>query len=119
MVLSLLFLPGRIIEEGLHALASYPWAKLLRVEIEPGTGRAVTRVQFRDATPQWAIAFAHIAPELVAALAGVGVIGWWLLGGAVWLPATTLDWVLLCLFGAQWLAIAIPSSADADLGGGT
>jgi hypothetical protein len=50
----------------------------------------------------------------MATAAGGAVIVWWLLGGGVWWPATTLDWILLSVFGAQYLALIIPSGADAD-----
>lgn len=114
VLLTLLFLPGRVIEEGLHALGALPWAEWVRVEVNPQNGTAHTRVQFRDGTPQWGIRFAYLLPELLAALSGIAVIAWWALGGAIWLPATTLDWALLSLFGAQYLALVIPSAADAD-----
>jgi hypothetical protein len=112
--LSLLFLPGRIVEESLHALGAWPWAEWIRVEVDPQSGTAHTRVQYREGTPQWGISLAYLLPEAVAALSGAAVISWWALGGDVWLPATTLDWVLLSLFGAQWLAVALPSAADSD-----
>jgi len=117
VVLSLLFLPGRLVEEGIHALVSLACGARVAVEIDPVEGSAVTRAQFRDGTPGWAIGAAHLAPEAVAAVAGVAVIGWWLVSGAGWWPTTVLDWVLLCLLGAQYLAIAIPSSSDRDWGG--
>jgi hypothetical protein len=114
IVLSVLFLPGRIIEEGLHALAAFPFADVVSVEFRPDAGTAETHVQFREGVPRWAIRVAYILPEAVAWLAGLSVIVWWAVGGDVWLPATSLDWVLLCLFGAQYLAIALPSALDAD-----
>jgi hypothetical protein len=114
IICSLLFLPGRLVEEGLHTLAALPWASWVRVEIDPEHGTAETRVQFRDGTPDWAIRAAHLLPEAVAAVAGAAVIAWWLLGGAVWWPVSVLDWVLLSVFGAQYLALVIPSAADAD-----
>ncbi len=117
-LLSLVFLPGRLIEEGVHALVSLACGARVAVEIDPVEGSAVTRAEFREHTPQWAIAAAHLAPEAVAAVAGVVVIGWWVVAGPVWLPATMLDWVLLSLLGAQYLAIAIPSRADSEWGDG-
>lgn len=117
VLLSLLFLPGRIIEEGIHAIVSLAAGARVAVEVDPVDGSAVTRAQFRDGTPQWVVTLAHLAPELAAGAAGVAVVAWWLLGNAVWWPATVTDWVLLCLLGAQYLAIAIPSAADADYGG--
>lgn len=115
--LSLLFLPGRLVEEGIHALVSLAFGARVAVEIDPVNGSAVTRSEFREGTPGWAIVLAHLAPEALAAVAGVAVIAWWLLGNAVWWPVTVFDWVLLCLLGAQFLAIAIPSGADMNFGG--
>lgn len=114
VVLTLLFLPGRIVEEALHALGAVAFAKRISVELEPGAGSVYTEVEFRERTPQWAIKFAYALPELVASAAGIAVISFWLLGGDVWFPSTTVDWILMCLFGAQWLAIALPSSEDTD-----
>lgn len=114
VLLSLLFLPGRLVEEGLHAVGAFYWADWIRVDINPQAGTAHTRVRFRDGTPRWAMTLAYVLPEAVAALAGAAVIAWWAIGGDVWLPATTLDWLLLSLVGAQYLAIALPSAADAD-----
>jgi hypothetical protein len=114
ILLTLLFLPGRIVEEGLHTLASLPFAEAIRVEIDPRAGTAHTKVAFREGTPAWAIRFAYALPEIAAGIAAAVVIGYWALGGAIWLPSTTLDFVLLGLVGAQYLAIALPSAADAD-----
>jgi len=111
---SLLFLPGRIVEEGLHVLGAFPWARELSVHIQPESGTAHTRVQFRENTPSWAVRLAYALPELAATITGGIIIAYWLLEGAVWLPSTTLDWLLLSLFGAQFIAIAIPSAADLD-----
>jgi len=111
---SLLFLPGRIIEEGLHVIGAFAFAREISVHINPESGSAHTRVNFRSGTPRWAIRLAYALPEIVAAVAGIAVISYWFIGGRVWLPSTSLDWVLLSLFGAQWLAIALPSAADLD-----
>lgn len=114
VVLSILWLPGRIIEEGIHALAALPYAEVVSVRFEPRAGTAKTVVHYRRDTPDWAIRAAHLAPEVLATIAGLAVIGWWLLGNAIWWPATTLDWLLLSVLGAQYLAIALPSADDAD-----
>jgi len=113
-VLMVLFLPGALLEELLHAAAARPWADSISISVDPAAGRARTVVEYRDGTPAWAIRLGHLLPELDAAISGVAVVVWWALGGQVWLPSTTLDWVLLSLFGAQYLAIALPSSADLD-----
>lgn len=112
--LSVLFLPGRIFEEGLHTLAALPWADVVQIELDPSAGTAHTRVDYREGTPRWAIKVAYIIPEVVGWTAGIAVIGYWLVGGDIWLPATNLDWVLLSLLGAQWLAVALPSAQDAN-----
>lgn len=114
VVLSVLFLPGAVIEEGLHALGALPFADVVSIEFEPAAGKARTLVHWREGTPAWAVRFAHLLPELLASVAGVAVIAWWALGGAIWLPSTMLDWLLLSLLGAQYLALVIPSWADLD-----
>jgi hypothetical protein len=111
---SLMFLPGRAVEEGLHVLAAFPFAKELSVHIDPERGTAHTSVEFRAGTPRWAVRLAYQLPEIAAAGAGLAVIAYWLVAGPIWLPATTVDWLLLSLFGAQWLAIALPSGLDMD-----
>lgn len=119
VALTLLLLPARIIEEGIHTAAALPWAEEVYIRLAPDEDTAETVVRYRDDTPQWAITLAHIAPELVATSAGVAVIAWWLLGGAVWWPQSTLDWLLLWLVGAQYLAIAAPEQGSAQpVGGG-
>jgi len=112
--LSVLWLPARIIEEGIHALASLPFADEVSVRLRPRDGEADTLVRFSDGTPQWAIRAAYAAPEVAASVAGATVIAWWVISGAVWWPTTALDFLLLSVFGAQWLAIALPSAADMD-----
>lgn len=114
VIISLLWLPGRIVEESIHALAAMPWAEVVSVRFEPRVGSAKTLVQYADGTPRWAVGLAYLAPQLVAAIAAVAVIAWWIVGGPIWYPATTLDWVLLSILGAQYLAIALPSAEDAD-----
>lgn len=114
VLLALLWLPARIIEEGIHTLAALPFADAISVQLRPRDGTAKTVVEFRATAPDWAITAAYVAPEVVAGLSGVAVITWWALGGAVWLPSTTVDWILLSILGAQYLAIALPSAADAD-----
>lgn len=114
VLLTLLFLPGRLLEEGLHAAGALPWAEWVRVEINPQEGTAHTRVEFQEGTPGWAVWLAYTLPEVVAVAAGMAVLAWWGLGGDIWLPDTRLDWVLLALFGAQYLALALPSAADSD-----
>jgi len=114
VLLTVLVLPARVVEEGLHALAALPWAEVVSVRLEPGGGAAETVVQYREDTPQWAIRLAYVAPEATAALAGTAVIAYWLAGGTVWWPTTTLDWVLLSALGSQYLAVALPSAKDAD-----
>jgi len=111
---SLLFLPGRVVEEGLHVIAAFPFAERLSVHIDPERGTAHTQVEFRTGTPRWAVRLAYGLPEIVAGAAGVTVMAYWFVAGPIWLPATTVDWLLLSLFGAQWLAIALPSRSDMD-----
>jgi hypothetical protein len=114
IALTILLLPGRIVEEGLHALVALPWADVVSVRLEPGVGAAETVVQYRAETPDWAIRATYLVPEVAAWATGVVAVGVWLLGGAVWWPATTTDWMLLGLVGAQWVAVALPSAQDHD-----
>lgn len=114
VLLTVVVLPARIVEEGLHALAALPWARVVSVQLNPRGGTAETVVEYHADTPQWAIRMAYLAPEAVAALAGIAVIAYWLAGGIVWWPTTMLDWLLLSLLGSQYLAVALPSAKDAD-----
>lgn len=114
VALTIVMLPGRIVEEGIHTLAALPFAERIAVQLDPSRGTAETVVQYRDGTPAWAITAAYLAPEVLAVAAAVAVVGYWLVGGAVWWPASTLDWVLCSVLGAQYLAIALPSAEDAD-----
>lgn len=113
-MLGLLWLPGRVVEEMIHATAAYPFATAIVVHFDAEGGEAETLVDFRDGTPEWAIRAAHLAPEAVASAAGIAVIAWWVAHGPLWLPDSTQDWLLLSILGAQYLAIAFPSAADVD-----
>jgi hypothetical protein len=116
VALTLLLLPARVIEEGAHAVVALPWAEEVFVRLNPRDDVVETVVQYPETTPQWAIQLAHVAPELIAAGSAVAVIAWWTVGGSVWLPASTLDWILLWLVGAQYLAIAMPEQGSPEVG---
>lgn len=114
---NLLLLPARLVEEGLHTLAAYPWAEAVIIRLEPGADVAETTVQYREGTPRWAVGLAHVFPELVAAGVGLLTIAWWLTGGPVPWPETTTDWLLLWFVGAQYLAVAAPEQGSVGGGG--
>lgn len=111
---SLFALPARVIEESIHTLVAMPFAEVVTVRFDPRGGTAETVVQFREETPRWAVTLAYLAPEALAALAAFALVAWWLVGGTVWWPQSLLDWVLLAVVGAQYLAIALPSAKDHD-----
>lgn len=113
---NLLLLPARILEEGIHALVALPFAEEVVVRLNPGDDVAETVVHYRSGTPRWVIWLAHVAPEVLAATAMLATLAYWSLGGAVWWPASTFDWVLLWLVGTQFLAIAAPERGA--VGGG-
>lgn len=117
IVFNVLLLPARIFEEGIHAVAALPWAEEVIVRLDPRGDVAQTEVQYREGTPRWAIVLAHVAPELLAAIAALVTIAYWSLGGTVWWPASTLDWLLLWLVGTQFLAIAAPERGAVGGGG--
>jgi len=114
IALSLLWLPARVVEESIHVLGAWPWASELSVHIEPDSGEAYSRVRFRESTPRWAIKMSYNLPELLAMVAAAGLVVVWLTSGPVWWPSTNSEWVLLAVVGAQYLAIALPSSRDMD-----
>jgi len=113
---TLLLLPARLAEELIHAAAALPFADTVFVRLDPRGDTAETVVQWRDETPSWAITAAAVAPEVLAALAGVAVLAWWVVGPGAWLPDSTTDWVLLWILGTQYLAVAMPEQRQA---GGT
>lgn len=112
--LSMLWLPGQVLEEGIHALAASPWSTSTTITFDLRGGRAETVVRFREGTPDWAIRFAYLAPNIAAAVAAAAVIVWWIVSGPLWWPTSTIDWILLSILGAQYLAIAIPSADDVN-----
>jgi hypothetical protein len=116
IVSTLVMLPTMLLEEFLHALAALPFAEEVSVHVDPRGSTAKTRVQYAPGTPSWAVTFAHVAPEVVAAVAGVAVIAWWTVGGTVPIPQSTTDWVLLLVLGMQYLWLLLPEQRAA--GGG-
>lgn len=108
VVFTLLLLPARLTEELIHATAALPFADTVFVRLNPRGGVAETVVQYREETPAWAATAAAVAPEAVAALAGVAVLAWWVIGPGGWVPGSTTDWVLLWILGTQYLAVAMP-----------
>jgi len=108
VVSTLVMLPTMLLEEFLHALAALPWADEVSVHVDPRRSTAKTVVQFADGTPSWAVTLAQVAPEVVAAVAGVAVIAWWTVGGAVPVPQSTTDWLLLLVLGMQYLWLLLP-----------
>lgn len=114
LLLSILWLPARVVEEGLHAVAALPWAAQVYVRLDPKGGEAETVIEYEAETPDWAIRLGYRLPELVALISGIAVLIWWAVSGVSWAPQTTLDFALLAIFGAQWLAIALPSAADRE-----
>jgi hypothetical protein len=108
-VCAVVLLPARVVEETTHAIAAWPFAEAVYVDLNPWGNVAETQVQFREGTPRWAITVAHVAPELIAAVTGAVVLAWWLAGpGVGWWPESTLDWALLYFVGIQYLAIWAP-----------
>jgi len=112
VVFTLLLLPAQAIEESIHAVAALPFAEAVIVRFNPRGGVAETVVQWRESAPSWAKTAAVVAPETVAALAGLAVLAWWVAGPGSWVPDSTTDWVLLWVLGAQYLAVAMPEQRE-------
>lgn len=108
VVSTLVMLPTMLVEEFIHAIAALPFAEEVSVHVDPRGSTAKTVVQFGDETPPWAMSAVAIAPEVVAAVAGVAVIAWWTVGGVVPVPESTTDWVLLFVLGVQYLWLLLP-----------
>lgn len=108
IVSTLVMLPTMLIEESIHALAALPFAEEVSVHINPRGSTAKTVVRYADGTPGWVITLAHVAPEVIAAFAGVAVIAWWTIGGALPVPQSTLDWCLMFFLGVQYLWLILP-----------
>lgn len=117
LVSTLVMLPTMVAEEAIHALAALPWADEVSVHVDPRGSTAKTVVHYADGTPSWAVTLAHIAPEVVAAVAGVAVIAWWTVGGTVPVPRSTTDWVLLLVLGMQYLWLLLPEQRAVGGGG--
>lgn len=109
LVVAVCVLPGRLVEEGLHAGAGLLVGARIHVEIDPWEDTAVTHVQFREETHGLLRLFVRLVPELAAAVFLAAVIVHWVVVGPVWWPATTADWLLLAISSAQFAAILNPA----------
>jgi len=67
---TLLMLPSKAAEEGLHALAIWPWADRLVLSVEPATGTASVEAHAPGA-PAWALAMTRHAPQIAGVVLGV------------------------------------------------
>jgi hypothetical protein len=70
---TLLFLPSKLVEETLHALAAWPWADRLAVVVEPATGDAHVQADV-DGAPRWALALIRFAPTIAGVVLGAAAI---------------------------------------------
>lgn len=109
---ALLALPATLAHELAHALASLPWARQLALVVEPGTGRAAVRVDWRDSAGQWARSLAALAPFVAGVFGAVVAIVLWLRGGR---PIEPLKYALLA---GWWVVFMTPSSSDRDVARG-
>jgi len=114
IVSTLVMLPTMLVEEAIHALAALPFADEVSVHINPRSSTAKTVVRYAEGTPRWAVVAAQVAPEVLAGVAGVAVIAWWTVGGALPVPSSTVDWCLLLFLGVQYLWLILPEQRRGD-----
>ncbi len=68
-------LPSKVVEEGAHAAAAYPWADELALIIRPGSGDAATVVELGEDCPPWVEGVVHHAPKIAGVVLGVAALG--------------------------------------------
>jgi len=108
---ALLALPATLAHEVTHALASVPWAKQLALVIEPSSGRAVVRVDWRESAGAWGRRVAALAPFAGGLLAGLVALYLWIRNGAA-APENGTQMAKWCLFSVYWLIYMTPSADD-------
>jgi len=113
IVWALFAAPAVLVHELTHAVASVPWAAQLAVVVEPSTGRAVTRVEWRESAGQTARAFAALAPFLGGLVAAAGAVTLWFQSGAT-VPSETTALGKWAILSAWWVIYMMPSPADAE-----
>jgi len=109
---ALLALPGTLAHELTHAIASLPWAQRLALVVEPRSGRAAVRVDWRETAGDRARALAALAPLAAGTVALIAAINLWVRGGLpVLQSAGVLQWGLVA---AWWSVYMVPSEADRE-----
>jgi len=111
-------LPAALAHELTHALASVPWARQIGVIVEPRSGRAVTRIDWRDGSGQLARTFAALAPMLVGLL-GAAIFAAVVAANGLQLPSTASGLAKVSVLAMWWAIYTMPSAGDlsAALGG--
>jgi len=111
-LIALLALPGTLAHELTHAIASLPWAQRLALVVEPRSGRAAVRVDWRETAGDRARAIAALAPLVGGTVALIAAINLWVRGGLpVLQSAGVLQWGLVA---AWWSVYMVPSEADRE-----
>jgi len=104
---TLLMLPSKAAEEGLHALAIWPWADRLVLSVEPATGTASVEAHAPGA-PAWALAMTRHAPQIAGVVLGVTAM---LAVASGVRPSTPIDLVLALLLSMWWGKLVAPERA--------
>lgn len=107
--------PVELLHELTHAAAAAPWATDWQIVVGPGEAELSmhTVVEFRDDTPAWAEAFAHLAP-FVTGLLGALVAGLMLMLGRGIGGVTGWDLLVYSALGMAWALYTLPSRADLE-----
>lgn len=101
-------LPSKLVEEGAHALAAWPWAHRIALTIEPGAGGASTQAVLAEDTPAWGQWLVRHAPQIAGAVLGAGAL--WALASGV-RPTNPLEVAGTIAAAWWWAKLVAPERA--------
>jgi len=108
---ALLTLPGKVVEEAIHALVMWPWADRVHV-LFGAEGGAEVIVDLPPSTPDWAVVASSLAPMTAGILSGVVLIHAHLATGIT--PTGLNEWAVATIVAIWWGQVTLPSPLDRD-----
>jgi hypothetical protein len=109
---TLVLLPGRLVEELSHLLGAWPWADSLALVVDPESGDATVHADMGDA-PRHGLLVAAFAPVGVGVAAFLA-LAWVVVVWGVW-PSAAREWVVVGIGSIWWGRLMLPSGSDREV----